>query len=171
MPSQSPHPDTTPFIRNVRNLANRQNQTKHGPLGNSQHPPPRGRISVPAGERDFSKGWSSVGSKIQGQNSTLSSWLTNSCIADITRHLTSTPSETQRQSINTLSGTPGTSSCSTAAPWGTWQTDSMSYIVSSSASGSACTPTPLSGTENLPTPIAIQKPKQSLPIHREHELE
>ena len=70
MPSQSTHPDKTPVLRNVRCLANRQNQQKRGPSGNSQLPPPMRRVSVPAGERDSSQGGSSVRSTIQGQNST-----------------------------------------------------------------------------------------------------
>jgi hypothetical protein len=153
MPSQSTHPDTTPVVRNVRSLANRQNQQKRGPSGNSQLPPPKRRVSVPAGERDSSQGGSSVRSTIQGQNSTPSSSLNNSRVADITQRVTSTPSATQRLSIITPTATPGTSSRNTPAPSGTIQTDSTRRVVSSPASGIASTPTPLSGLENLPTPI------------------
>jgi hypothetical protein len=153
MPSQSTHPDTTPVVRNVRSLANRQNQQKRGPSGNSQLPPPKRRVSVPAGERDSSQGGSSVRSTIQRQNSTPSSSLNNSRVADITQRVTSTPSATQRRSIITPTATPGTSSRNTPAPSGTIQTDSTRRVVSSPASGIASTPTPLSGLENLPTPI------------------
>jgi hypothetical protein len=153
MPSQSPHPDTTPVVRNVRSLANRQNPQKRGPLGNSQLPPAKRRVSVPAGERDTSQGGSSVPSTIQGQNSTPLSSLNNSRVADITQRVASTPSATLRRSINTPTATPVTSSRSTPAPGGTLQTDSTRRVVSSPASGIASTPTPLSGLENLPTPI------------------
>jgi hypothetical protein len=55
MPSQSPHPDTTPVVRNVRSLANRQHQQNCGPSGKSQIPPAKRRVSVLAGERDSSQ--------------------------------------------------------------------------------------------------------------------
>jgi len=147
MPSRSTHPVTSPVVRNVQSLANRQNQQKRGPLGNSQLPPAKRRVSVPAGERDSSQGGSSVASTIQGQNSTLSSSLNNSRVAEIT------PSATQRRSIITPTATPGTSRRNTLAPSGTSQTDSTRHVVSSPASGIATTPTPLSGLENLPSPI------------------
>jgi len=153
MSSQCPHPDTTPVVRNVRSLAHRQNQQKRGPLGNSQLLPAKRRVSVPAGERDSSQGGSFVPSTIQGQNSTPSSSLNNSRVADITQRVASTPSTTQRRSIITPTATPGTSSCNTPAPSGTIQTDSTCRVVSSPASGIASTPTPLSDLENLPTPI------------------
>jgi hypothetical protein len=63
--------------------------------------------------------------------------------------VTSTPSATQRRSINTPTATPITSSHSTPAPGGS----STRRVVSSPAFGIAITPTPLSGLENLPTPI------------------
>jgi len=144
MSSQSPHPVTSPVVRNGRS---RQNQQKRCPSGQSQLPPTERRVSVPAGERDPSQGGSSVASTIQGQNSTPSSSLNNSRVADIT------PSATQRQSIITPTATPGTSSRSTPAASGTSQTESPCHVVSSPASGIASTPTPLSGLENLPTPI------------------
>jgi hypothetical protein len=153
MPSQSTHPDPTPVVRNVRSVANRLNQQKRGPSGNSQIRPPKRRVSVPAGERDSSQGGSSVCSTIQGQNSTLSSSLNNSRVADITQCVTSTPSATQRLSIIPPTATPGLSSRNTPAPSGTIQTDSTRRIVSSPASGIASTPTPLSGLEILPTLI------------------
>jgi len=153
MPSQSHHLDTTPVIRNVRNLANRQNQQKRGHLGNSQRPPARRCISVLAGGRDSSQGGGSVPSTIQDQNSTPSSSLNNSRLADITECVTSTPSATLRRSINTPTATPGTSSRNGPAPEGTLQTDSTCRAVSSPASGIASTPTPLSRLENLSTPI------------------
>jgi hypothetical protein len=157
MPSQSPHPDTTPVVQNVRSLANRQNQQKRGSSGNSQLPPAKRRVSVPAGERDSSQGGSFVPSTIQGQNSTPSSSLNNSGIADITQCVASTLCANQRRLIITPTATPGTSSRNTPAPSGTIQTDSTCRVVSSPASGMASTPThtptPLSGLENLPTPI------------------
>ena len=149
MPSKRPHPSTTPVVRNVRRLANRLNQQKRGPSGNSQLPPAKRRVSVQAGERDSTQGGSSVPSTIQDQNSTPSSSLNNSRGADNTQRVTSTPSVTQRRSIITPTARPGTSSCSTPAPGGT----STRRVVSSPASGIASTHTPLSGLENLPTPI------------------
>jgi hypothetical protein len=153
MPSPSPHPDTTPVVRNVRSLSNRQNQQKRGPSGNSQLPPAKRCVSVPVGERDSSQGGSFVPSTIQGQNSTPSSLLNNSHVADITQRVASTPSTTQRRSIITPTAMLGTSSRNTPAPSGTIQTDSTRHVVSSPASSIASTPTPLSGLENLPTPI------------------
>jgi hypothetical protein len=154
MPSQSPHPNTTPVVRNVRSLANRQNQ-KSGPSGNSQLPPAKRRVSVPAGERDSSQQGSSVPSTIQGQNSTPSSSLDNSRVANITQRVTSTLSASQRRSIFTPTSTPGTSSGNTQAPSGTIQTDSTRHVVSSPAPGIVSTPTLLTGLEDLPTPIPI----------------
>jgi len=153
MPSQSPHPNTTLVLRNVQSLANRQNQQKCEPSGNSQLPPAKRRVSVLAGERDSSQGGSSVPSTIQGQNSTPSSLLNNSRVADIAQRVTSTPSATQRRSIITPTATPGTSSRNTPALSGTIQTDSTRCVVSSPASVIASTPTPLSSLENLSTPI------------------
>ena len=153
MPSQSTHPDMTLVVRNVRSLANRQNQQKRGPSGNSQLPPPKIRVSVPAGERDSSQGGSSVRSTIQGQNSTPSSSRNNSRVADITQCVTYTPSATLRRSIITPTATPGTSSYNTPAPSGTIKTDSTRHVESSPASGIASTPTPPRGLEYLPTPI------------------
>jgi len=149
MPSQSPHLDTTPVVRNVRSLATCQNQQKRGPLGNSQLPPAKRRVSIPAGERDSSQGGSSVASTIQCQNFIPSSSLNNSRIADITQSMTSTPSATQRRLINSSTATPVTSSRSTPAHGET----STRHVVSSPAFGITITPTSLSGLENLPTPI------------------
>jgi len=98
---------------------------------------------------DFSQGGSSVPSTIQGQNSTPSSSLNNSRVADINERVTSTPSATQRRPISTPTITPGTSSHSTPAPGET----STRRVVSSPASGIVITPTSLRGLENLPTPI------------------
>jgi hypothetical protein len=153
MPAQSPHPDTTPVVRNVRSLANRRNQHKPVPARNSQLPPAKTRCSVPADERDSSQGGSFVPSTIQGQNSIPSSSQNNSRVADITQRVSSTPSATQPQSIITPTATPGTSSGNTPAPSGTIQTDSMRRIVCSAAFGMARTPTPLSSVEKLRTPI------------------
>jgi len=147
MPCQSTYPVTSLVVQNVRGLANHQNQQMRGPSGNSQLPPAMRRVSVPAGERDSSQGVSSVASTIQGQNSTLSSLLNNSRVADIT------PSARQRRSIITPTAKQGTSSRNTLAPSGTSQTDSTRRAASSPTSGIASTPTPLSGLENLFTPI------------------
>jgi len=153
MPSQRPHPVTSPVVRNVRSNSNRRIQQKSGSSGNSHHPPAKRRVSVPAGKRDSSQGGRSVASTIQGQNSTPSSLLNNSRDADITERVTSTPSSTQGRSIITPTATPGTSSRNTPAPSGITQTNSTHRVVSSPASVIASTPTPLSGLENLPTPI------------------
>jgi hypothetical protein len=153
MPSQRPHPVTSLVVQNVRSVSNRQNQQMRGPLGNSELPPAKRRVSVPAGKRDSSQGGSSVASTIQGQNSILSSSLNNSRVADITQRVTSTPSATRRRSIISPTATPGTSSRNTPAPSGITQTDSKRRVVSSPASGIASNPTALSGLENLPSPI------------------
>ena len=153
MPSQIPHPDTTPVVRNVRNLVNRQNQQKRGSSGNSQLPPAKRRVSVPAAKRNSSQGGSFVPSTIRGQNSTPPSSLNDSRVADNTQRVTSTPSATQRRSIITPTSTPGTSSRNTPAPSRTIQTDSTRHVVSTPASGIASTSTPLSSLDNLPTPI------------------
>ena len=126
MPSESPHPDTTPVIRTVRRLANRQNQQKRGPSGDSQLPPAKRCISLLAAGRDSSQGGSSLRSTLRGQNSTPSSSLNNSRVADITHRVTSNPSATQRRSMITPTATPGTSRRNTPAPSGTIQTDSWS---------------------------------------------
>jgi hypothetical protein len=153
MPALSLHPDTTPVVQTVQSIANHQNQQNRGPLGNSQHPPAKRHISIPAGKRDTSQGGSSIPSTIQGQNSTPLSSLNNSHIADITQQVASTLSATLRWSINTPNAKLGTSSNSPPAPGGTLQTDSTRRIVSSLESGIASPPTPLSGFENLPTRI------------------
>jgi len=144
IPSQSPHPVTSPVVQDARSL---QNQQQRRPLGNSPLRPAKRRVSVLAGQSDSSQGESSVASTIQGQNSTPSSSLNNSCVADIT------PSATHRRSMITPTAMLGTSSCNTQAPSGTPQTESTRRVVSSPASSIASTPTPLSGLENLPTPI------------------
>jgi len=79
--------------------------------------------------------------------------LNNSLVADITQRAASTPSATRRRSINTPAATPGISGRSTPAPRGTLQTDSTRHVESSPPSSIASTPTPLTGFENLPTPI------------------
>jgi len=111
------------------------------------------RISVPAGERDLSRGGSSVASRDQGQNRTPSSSLNNARVADITQHVTFTPSATEPRAIITPNATPGTSSHNTPFPSRIIQTESTRRVVSSPTSGIASTPTHHSGPENLPTPI------------------
>ena len=149
MPSKCPHHDTTQVVQTVRSLAHHQNQHKWWSSGNSQLPPATKRVSVPAGERDSSRGGSSVASTIQGPNSTPTSLLNNSRVADITQHITSTPFARQQRSMNSPTATLGTSSHSRPAPGGT----STCRVVSSPSSGIAITPTPLGGLENLPTCI------------------
>jgi len=153
MPSQGAYPDTTPVIQNVDSLVNCQNRQMRGPLGNSELPPAKRRISLLAVERDSSQGWSSVASTIQSKNSTPSSSLNNSHIADITQRITSTSSATQRRSISTPTTMSGTSSRSTPAPIGTL----TRRVVSSPASSIAITATPLSGLQKLPTTILNQE--------------
>jgi len=152
MPAQRLHPDTTHVVTIVRSLAKYQNQQKRWPSAYSQLPLSKRYVFVPAGERDSSQGGSSVASRMQGQNSTCSSLLSNSCVADITQCVTSTPSATQHWSMNHPTATLGTSSHSTIAPGGISQSHSMCCGVSSPVSSVASTPTPLTGLENLPTP-------------------
>jgi hypothetical protein len=153
MLSQRPHPITSPVVRNVRSLPNRQNQQQRWTSGNSELSPAKRRVSIPAGDRDSSQGGSSVALTIQGQNSTPSSSLNNSHVADITQCVTSTLSATPHWSIIHPTAPPRTSSRNTPAPSRITQTDSTRHVVSSPASGIASTPTPLRGLENLPTPI------------------
>jgi len=149
MHSQSPDSIMTPVVWWVRNLPNCHNQQKRGSSRNSPLPPAKRHVSVPAGKRESYPGVCSVASTIQGQNSTPSSSLNKSHVADITRRMTSTPSTIQRQSINMPTPTPGTTSRSTPAPQGT----SSHRVVSSRKSGIAISPTPLCGHDNLPTPF------------------
>ena len=120
---------------------------------NTQSPPAQRRVSERTGERDSSQGRSSIASGIQSQNSTPLSSLYDSRVADMTQNMTSTPSATQRRSINSPTTTPGTCSGSTPAAGRTSQTDSMRRVVSSPTCGYANNPAPLSGLENLPTPL------------------
>jgi len=147
MPSQCPHPVTSPSVQTVWSLAHCQKHHKRGPTGNSQPPPAKRHFSVAAAAMDYSQRWSSIPSKLGGRNSTLSSSQTNSRVADITQ------STTQWQSINIPTATAGTISSNTPVPSGTSQTESTRQLVPSPESGIASTPTPLSGCENLPTPI------------------
>ena len=97
MPSPTCQPLRSLVVRNVGSLANHQNQQKCGPRCNSQRPPAKTQVSVPAGERDSTQAGSSVASTIQGQNSTASSSLNNSRVADNTECVTSAPSTTQER--------------------------------------------------------------------------
>ena len=110
-------------------------------------------ISIPAGGRDSSQNGSFVAFTIEGHFSTPSSSLNNSHVADITEPVTSTLSTTQRLSIYRPTATLGTCSLSTSVSGGTSQAVQTHHVVSSSASGIASTPTPLSCLEILPTPI------------------
>jgi len=153
MPSQNLHPVTSPVVRNIRSLANRQNHQQHSRSGNSQLRPAKRRVSVQAGEMDSSHRASSMTSPIQGQNSTPSSSPHNCRVADITQHLTSIPSTRQRQTMITPTATLGRSSRHTPAPSRTTQTDSTRRVVSSPASGISSTHTPLTRLDILPTLI------------------
>ena len=66
----------TLVVRNVSSIANRQNQQKCGPTGNSQLLPEKKRVSLLAGRRDSNQGGSPVATAIQRQNGTDSSSLT-----------------------------------------------------------------------------------------------
>jgi len=131
--------------------------TKRGSSGNSHLPPAKKHVSILAGETDSSHGGCSIASTNRGQNSTLSSLLNDARVADITQSVTSTLCATQRHSIITPTATPGRSSRNTPTPTAITQTDSTHHVVSSPASVIARTPTPLSGLENLPTPIPNPK--------------
>jgi len=124
------------------------------PSGNAQLPLAKRCASVLAGVMDSSQGGSSVASTIPAENSTPSSLLNNSRVADITQYVTSTPSSTRWQWMNTPTATPGTSSRSTPTLGVTSQADSMCHIVISPASGIASTPAALSSLQSLPTPIS-----------------
>jgi len=152
MPSQRPQHDTTPVVWNIRTFPNCQNQ-KCGHSGNSQLPPAKRSVSVPAGESDSAQEGSSAPSTIHGQNSTPLSSLNNARVEDITECMNFTLSSTEWHLIITPTATLGTSSRNTPAPSGTIQTDSTHHGVASPASSIANTRTPLSGLENLSTPI------------------
>jgi len=147
MACQSPHPDTTPVIRVV------QKQQKFEPSGNSQLPSARRRISALAAKSNSFEGWSSIASTIHGQHSTPSSSLNNSGVAVITQHVTSSQSATQQRLWSTPTTMRVISSYSTPAPEGTSQAHSTRRVVSSLPSAISCTPTCLSGPQNLPTSI------------------
>ena len=145
----SPYPPLDPTLV-VRHA---QNQQKRRRQGNSQLPTAKSNVSTPAGERDSSRGGSSVASTIHGDNSTPSCSLNNSGMGDITQRVTLTPSATQRRSIYTPTARLGTSRHGTPAPGGISLTDSTCHVVSSPASSNASTPSTVSGPENQPTPI------------------
>jgi len=147
MPSESPHPDTTPVVRIV------QKHHKCRLSCNYQLPPAKRHISAPAGERDSSQEGSSLALTVPSQNFIRSSSQNNSGVADITQQVTSTESATQWWSMITPTAMLGTSSHTTLTPGGISRTHSMCRVVSSLASSIASNPTPLSGLENLPTPI------------------
>jgi hypothetical protein len=153
MHSQCPHPITSPVVRNISHLANCENPQMHGPSAKAQLPPAKRRLSVPVGERESFQRGRSIPSTIQNQNSTTSSSLNDSRIADITQHVNSTQSAPQRWSIITPTTTPGTKSLNSPAHSGTVQADATCHVVSSPTSGIASTPTSLRGLENLPTTI------------------
>jgi hypothetical protein len=153
MSSQSPHPDTSPDLQKVRRIANRQNQQQHWLSGNSQLPCAKRRVFVPAGGRDSSSRRELCSLYNPRSNFTPLSSLNNSCVADNTQSVTSTPSAKQRWSIITPIATPGRSCRNTLAPSGITHSYPTHRVLSIPASGIASTPTPLSGLENLHTPI------------------
>jgi len=157
IPSQSTHPDITLVVRNL------QKQQKGGPSGKSRLPHAKRSVSTRAGKRYSSRGGGSTATTIHGQNSTPSSLLNNFGTADITQHLTSIPSRTQRWSIHSPTTTLGTSSRSTPAPGGMSQVEFTCHVVSRITSGIASTPTPLSGLEYLPTPNHNPKAHATIP--------
>jgi hypothetical protein len=143
----------------------------HRPLWDSWLPPATTHVITLAAERHSFQGWSSVASTIQGENSIPTCMLINSGSADTTQQVTSTPSVIQRRARISPMAMLGTSCYCRPASGGTIQTDSTHHVVSSLASGIASTPTHLSGLENLPTHILIQKPAQPFQIHCECELQ
>jgi len=153
MLSQSPHPNITQVVQNIRSIAHCQKQSKCGLWGTSQLPCTKRPVSIPAGERNSSQGGSSVASTIQGQNSTPSSSLNISRVADSTEYMSFTLFATQQRSIQTPTVTPGTSSGSTPPLVGTSQTDSAHRLVFSPVFSIASTHTPLRALENLYTTI------------------
>jgi len=149
MPSQSIYPDSTPVVRNIWGLANLHNEPKRGPSGNAQLLPAKRSVSVPAGESNSSPGGSSVASTIKGQNSTPSSSLNNSHVADIAQHVTSSPPATLQQWIDTPTTMPGARSRTLPAPGTISQTDSTRCVVSSPPSSIAITSTLLSSVQQV----------------------
>jgi len=119
MHSHSPQPNRTLVRRNVRSIVDRRNEHNGEPSGNCQLPPAKRWISVLPGNGDSPQWGSFVSSTIPGDNSTPSSSLNTSLVADVNQRGTSTPSATQQHSMNTPTTMPGTSSHSTAAPGGT----------------------------------------------------
>jgi len=151
MPSQSPQPDTIPAVRIV------QKEQNHRLSGDSQVPPAKIHVSIPACERDAPEGGSSEASSFPGQNSSPSLLLNNSGVADITQCATFSLSATQGRSMITPTAIQSTTCHSTPAPRETSKTDWMHCILSRLACGIASLPTHLSGFENVPT--AIPNPK------------
>jgi hypothetical protein len=85
--AHTPHLDMTLVVRNIRSLAKYKHHQDWGPWVNSQHPPGKRRIAIPAGKRNSHQGWSSTTSTIQGQNSTPSIFLIKSRVVDIILHI------------------------------------------------------------------------------------
>jgi hypothetical protein len=166
MHSHGPHPDMTPILRSVRSLSDPLNQQKCGHLRNWQLACGKRCVSVPAGERVSFQGGSSVASQIQGQISTTSSWLNNSCVADITQCVCSNLSATQRQLWNTPTAMLGNSRCSTPSPGGM----STRCVWSNPPPGIVITNTPPRGLETCRPRSLIQKSMWSLQNHSEREL-
>jgi hypothetical protein len=149
MPYEIPHPDMTPVIQNVLRLVHCLIQQLREASGNSQPLPGKWCVSILAGERDSTQGGSSVVSTIEGTNSSPSSSLNNSRMADISQRVNSTLSGRLQWSINAPTSTPGSKRRCQTAPGGT----SKRYVVFCSAFGICITPIPLSCVEILPTAI------------------
>ena len=149
---QSLRLDNNPTVYNVNSLANDQIQPSRF-LVYSKLPLAQGCLSIQTGDRDSFQWGSSVASTHLGQNSTPSLSRNNSRIADITQCIPSSLAATLQRILSTSTATPGSSSCSLPVPGNSTATYSMCQTVSSSASDIACTPTPLSGLDNLPNPI------------------
>jgi hypothetical protein len=147
MPSQSPHPNTTPVVWIIHK------QQRHRPLGISQLSPAKRCVSALSGKRDSSQSGSSITSTFPGHNSTPSSLLNNLGMADRSQHVTSTPPAAPWWSIVTPTMMSCSRSHSMSGSGRTTQTDSTPRIVSSRTSGIASTPTPVRSFQNLSSPI------------------
>jgi hypothetical protein len=158
-------------VQNVQHFADHPKHEMCRPSGNSQLLPGNHNVSGPAGKRDSSEAESSICCTIRGRNSTRSSLLNNSHLADITQHVTFTQSASQLSSIDSPTAMLGTSSHSTASPGGASQTALSSCVVSRPASCIGCTCTPLSSHEACLPLSRIPKPRWSLQIHCKSELD
>jgi len=170
MLAQTPHPDTSQVVRNVQRLANCQNQQKRGPSGNSQLPPAKRGIPVPAGKRNFSQEGSSVASTIQVQNSTPSSLLNNSCIADLTQRVTSTQSGPQQWSKKYSNRHAGYMQWLHTSTRRDHRQTQCIALHSAPHPALPAPPLPSAVLKTCLPPSLIQKPARSLQIHWERKV-